>query len=74
MLEQRLESMYNENAELRASVASLQMRLALHDQLDQQHSQQVLHINLLHAEETQASPHRHSQSFVFSSKRIISAR
>lgn len=73
MLEQRLESMYHENAELRASVASLQMRLALHEQRDQQHSQQVLHINLLHAEETQASPHRHSQSLVFSSKRIISA-
>ncbi|KAG7221065.1 hypothetical protein INR49_017694 [Caranx melampygus] len=41
MLEQRLESVSHENAELRASLASLQTRLALQDQLKQQHSQQL---------------------------------
>ncbi|XP_029027308.1 BICD family-like cargo adapter 1 [Betta splendens] len=41
MLEERLASVYKENAELRASLASLHSRLALHDQLDQQHSQQL---------------------------------
>uniref|UniRef100_A0A3B5M0Y7 Uncharacterized protein n=1 Tax=Xiphophorus couchianus TaxID=32473 RepID=A0A3B5M0Y7_9TELE len=45
-----LPSLYvsQENAELRASLASLQTRLAQHDQLDQQHSQQkhfVLSLN-----------------------------
>lgn len=41
MLEERLESVCQENTELRASLASLQTRLALHDQLNQQHSQQL---------------------------------
>ncbi|XP_071352886.1 BICD family-like cargo adapter 1 isoform X2 [Trachinotus anak] len=41
VLEQRLESVCQENTELRASLASLQTRLALHDQLNQQHSQQL---------------------------------
>lgn len=45
MLEKRLESVCEENAELRASLASLHTRLALHDQLNQQHSQQV-HIQI----------------------------
>ncbi|XP_054884911.1 BICD family-like cargo adapter 1 [Poeciliopsis prolifica] len=40
-LERRLESVGQENAELRASLASLQTCLAQHDQLDQQHSQQL---------------------------------
>uniref|UniRef100_A0AAQ6ABV6 Uncharacterized protein n=1 Tax=Amphiprion ocellaris TaxID=80972 RepID=A0AAQ6ABV6_AMPOC len=40
MLEQRLENVCKENSELRASLASLHTRLALHDQLNQQHSQQ----------------------------------
>ncbi|XP_047450825.1 BICD family-like cargo adapter 1 isoform X2 [Mugil cephalus] len=40
-LEQRLESVSSENAELRSSLASLHARLALHDQLDQQRSQQL---------------------------------
>ncbi|XP_012723546.2 BICD family-like cargo adapter 1 [Fundulus heteroclitus] len=40
-LERRLESVSKENAELRGSLASLQTRLARHDQLDQQHSQQL---------------------------------
>lgn len=41
VLEQRLESVSQENAELKASLASLHTRLALHDQVNQQHSQQV---------------------------------
>lgn len=41
VLEERLASVGKENDELRASLASLQTRLALHDQLNQQHSQQV---------------------------------
>lgn len=41
VLEERLESVCKENAELRASLASLHTRLALHDQLSQQHSQQL---------------------------------
>lgn len=39
--EERLESVCQENTELRASLASLQTRLALYDQLSQQYSQQV---------------------------------
>ncbi|KAL3057321.1 hypothetical protein OYC64_007741 [Pagothenia borchgrevinki] len=41
VLEERIESVCQENADLRASLASLQTRLALHDQLKQQHSQQL---------------------------------
>ncbi|XP_039634474.1 BICD family-like cargo adapter 1 [Perca fluviatilis] len=41
LLEERLESVCTENTELRASLASLHTRLALHDQLNQQHSQQL---------------------------------
>ncbi|XP_041796606.1 BICD family-like cargo adapter 1 [Chelmon rostratus] len=41
VLEERLESVCQENTELRASLASLHTRLALHDQLTQQHSQQL---------------------------------
>ncbi|KAK9520829.1 hypothetical protein VZT92_020689 [Zoarces viviparus] len=41
VLEERLESVCQENTELRASLASLHTRLALHDQLNQQHSQQL---------------------------------
>ncbi|KAM7413292.1 hypothetical protein PAMA_020601 [Pampus argenteus] len=41
VLEERLESVCQENTELRASLASLHTRLALHDQLNQQHSQQM---------------------------------
>ena len=41
VLEERLESVCQENTELRASLASLHTRLALHDQLNQQQSQQV---------------------------------
>ncbi|XP_044058831.1 BICD family-like cargo adapter 1 [Siniperca chuatsi] len=41
VLEERLESVSHENTELRASLASLHTRLALHDQLKQQHSQQL---------------------------------
>uniref|UniRef100_A0A3Q3NK68 Si:ch211-235m3.5 n=1 Tax=Labrus bergylta TaxID=56723 RepID=A0A3Q3NK68_9LABR len=41
VLEERLESVCRENNELRASLASLHTRLALHDQLNQQHSQQL---------------------------------
>ncbi|XP_038139951.1 BICD family-like cargo adapter 1 [Cyprinodon tularosa] len=40
-LEQRLESVSRENAELKASLASLQTCLTQHDQLNQQHSQQL---------------------------------
>nr|XP_046244978.1 BICD family-like cargo adapter 1 isoform X1 [Scatophagus argus] len=40
-LEGRLESLCQENTELRASLASLHTRLALQDQLKQQHSQQL---------------------------------
>lgn len=40
-LEERLESVCQENTALRASLASLHARLALDDQLKQQHSQQV---------------------------------
>ncbi|XP_062420786.1 BICD family-like cargo adapter 1 [Pungitius pungitius] len=41
VLEERLESVCQENTELRASLASLHTRLALQDQLNQQHSQQL---------------------------------
>ncbi|XP_034404712.1 BICD family-like cargo adapter 1 isoform X3 [Cyclopterus lumpus] len=41
VLEERLESVCQENTELRASLASLHTRLALHGQLNQQHSQQI---------------------------------
>ncbi|KAL6116166.1 uncharacterized protein ACO6RY_00843 [Pungitius sinensis] len=41
VLEERLESVCQENTELRASLASLHTRLALQDQLKQQHSQQL---------------------------------
>ncbi|KAA8594267.1 BICD family-like cargo adapter 1 isoform X2 [Etheostoma spectabile] len=41
LLEERLESVCTENTELRASLASLHTHLALHDQLNQQHSQQL---------------------------------
>uniref|UniRef100_A0A8D0D130 Si:ch211-235m3.5 n=1 Tax=Sander lucioperca TaxID=283035 RepID=A0A8D0D130_SANLU len=41
LLEERLESVCTENTELRTSLASLHTRLALHDQLNQQHSQQL---------------------------------
>ncbi|XP_040901449.1 BICD family-like cargo adapter 1 [Toxotes jaculatrix] len=41
VLEERLESVCQENTELRATLASLHTRLALHDQLKQQHSQQL---------------------------------
>lgn len=41
VLEERLESVCRENTELRASLASVHARLALRDQLEQQHSQQV---------------------------------
>ncbi|XP_062242372.1 BICD family-like cargo adapter 1 isoform X1 [Platichthys flesus] len=40
-LEERLKSVCQENTELRTSLASLHARLALHDQLSQQHSQQL---------------------------------
>ncbi|XP_061575315.1 BICD family-like cargo adapter 1 [Cololabis saira] len=40
-LEQRLESVCQENAELRTNLASLHVRLALHEQLSQQHTQQL---------------------------------
>lgn len=40
-----MESVCQENTELKASLASLHTRLALHDQLNQQHSQQV-HIQI----------------------------
>ncbi|XP_074498076.1 BICD family-like cargo adapter 1 [Sebastes fasciatus] len=40
-LEERLEGVCQENTELRSSLASLHTRLALHDQLNQQHSQQL---------------------------------
>lgn len=65
MLEERLASVGKENAELRASLASLHTRLALHDQLDQQHSQQVriqIHITNL------CWKHRHAKSVTLSSK------
>ncbi|XP_011606732.1 BICD family-like cargo adapter 1 [Takifugu rubripes] len=41
LLEERLESTCQENTELRANLASLQARLARHDQLNQQHTQQL---------------------------------
>ncbi|KAM9317634.1 BICD family-like cargo adapter 1 [Pholidichthys leucotaenia] len=41
LLEQRLESVSQENAELRVRLDSLHTRLALQDQLNQQHSQQL---------------------------------
>lgn len=41
LLGERLESACQENTELRASLASLRARLARHDQLNQQHAQQV---------------------------------
>ncbi|XP_077467153.1 BICD family-like cargo adapter 1 [Stigmatopora argus] len=40
-LEERLESVCQENAELRANLASLNARLAMHEQLQQQHNQQL---------------------------------
>lgn len=40
-LEERLESVCQENAELRANLASLNARLAMRDQLNQQHNQRV---------------------------------
>ncbi|XP_019741620.1 BICD family-like cargo adapter 2 isoform X2 [Hippocampus comes] len=40
-LEERLESVCQENAELRANLASLNARLAMHDQLNQQHNQRL---------------------------------
>lgn len=40
-LEERLEGVSRENTELRSSLASLQARLALQDQLERRHSQQV---------------------------------
>ncbi|CAG6003662.1 unnamed protein product [Menidia menidia] len=41
VLEQRLESVFKENAELRSNLSSLHTRLALHEQLNQQHGQQL---------------------------------
>ncbi|XP_034025173.1 BICD family-like cargo adapter 1 [Thalassophryne amazonica] len=41
VLEERLESVCQENVELRSSLTSLHARLALHGQLKQQHSQQL---------------------------------
>ncbi|XP_054457349.1 BICD family-like cargo adapter 1 [Anoplopoma fimbria] len=41
VLEERLESVCQENTELRASLASLHTRKSLQDQLNQQHSQQL---------------------------------
>uniref|UniRef100_A0A3Q3X1Q4 Uncharacterized protein n=1 Tax=Mola mola TaxID=94237 RepID=A0A3Q3X1Q4_MOLML len=41
VLGERLESVCEENRELSSSLASLHTRLALHDQLNQQHSQQL---------------------------------
>ncbi|XP_029373894.1 BICD family-like cargo adapter 1 isoform X2 [Echeneis naucrates] len=41
VLEQRFESVCQENADLRASLASLQKRLTLQDQINQQHGQQL---------------------------------
>ncbi|XP_070685667.1 BICD family-like cargo adapter 1 isoform X2 [Pempheris klunzingeri] len=41
VLEERLESVCQENTELRTSLASLHTRLTLHDKLNQQHSQQL---------------------------------
>ncbi|AWO99038.1 putative bicaudal D-related protein 1-like isoform 2 [Scophthalmus maximus] len=41
VLEERLKNVSQENTELRTSLASLHTRLALHDQLNQQHSQQL---------------------------------
>lgn len=46
VLRERLESACQENTELRANLASLQARLARHDQLDQQRAQQVLAIQI----------------------------
>ncbi|XP_077423109.1 BICD family-like cargo adapter 1 isoform X2 [Vanacampus margaritifer] len=40
-LEERLEKVCQENAELRANLASLNARLAVHDQLNQQHNQRL---------------------------------
>lgn len=40
-LEERLEGVCRENTELRSSLASLKARLALQDQLEERHSQQV---------------------------------
>ncbi|XP_051934224.1 BICD family-like cargo adapter 1 [Hippocampus zosterae] len=40
-LEERLESVCQENAELRANLASLNARLAMQDQLNQQHNQRL---------------------------------
>ncbi|XP_054650241.1 BICD family-like cargo adapter 1 isoform X1 [Dunckerocampus dactyliophorus] len=41
-LEERLENLCQENRDLRANLASLNTRLAIHDQLNQQHSQQLV--------------------------------
>lgn len=46
MLGERLESACQENTELRANLASLQARLARHDQLEQQRTQQVLALQI----------------------------
>lgn len=46
VLGERLESACEENSELRANLASLHARLARHDQLNQQHAQQVLAIQI----------------------------
>lgn len=40
-LEERLEGVCRENTELKSSLASLHARLALQEQLEQRHSQQV---------------------------------
>ncbi|KAM9811498.1 BICD family-like cargo adapter 1 isoform 1-T1 [Syngnathus typhle] len=40
-LEERLERVCQENAQLRANLASLNSRLAMHDQLNQQHNQRL---------------------------------
>lgn len=41
LLEERLEGTCQENTKLRVNLASLHTRLAQHDQLSQQHTQQV---------------------------------
>lgn len=58
VLEERLESVCQENTELRTSLASLHTRLALHDQLNKQHSQQVhIQIQYLLVLKTQRQAH-----------------
>lgn len=58
VLEERSASVCKENEELRASLASLHARLALHDQLNQQHSQQVN--TQMYMLNTQVHQERHS--------------